>query len=481
MIINFLIIIQGYMNSITDLLDLEDSDIVISDISIQGTNKTLTLETRPVPRFCPSCGFRMHSRGIKQRTINHPILQDNYSLTLVLKQRRWRCTNPECLYDTSESFKFVNKKRRTTNATDMLIVTAYRNLMETSVSIGNRFHVSDTHAHEVFDRYVKMDRLKLTDAVSIDEVHLDMDEYCMYALVIQDFHTGDPIDLLRSRRTNVTEPYFVSIPMEERNAVRYLISDMYNPYLSYVDKYFPNAVPVVDSFHVIQWITRMIDNYIRQLLKKFRQRDREYQDKLSYEEQKPVSLPPSDEVYLLQKYRWLILANQSNIKYHTDLRMDSHFHCMMNTYDYEDALFRIDPKLRDFRDLKELYIQFNNHNAGIPVKAREELEQLITKYKSCGYEMFREFASLLEKFMDPIINSFIMVEKIGAGEIYDSRLSNGPIESINRKIKDLKRLGRGFRNFEHFRNRFLYATPKNPVLNAVTDYSPVMYYENDDF
>lgn len=469
------------MNSITDLLDLEDSDIIISDISIQGTNKNITLETRPVPHFCPSCGFRMHSRGIKQRTINHPILQDNYSLILILKQRRWRCTNPDCLYDTSESFKFVNKKRRTTNATDMLIVTAYRNLMETSVSIGNRFHVSDTHAHEVFDRYVKMDRLKLTDAVSIDEVHLDMDEYCMYALVIQDFHTGDPIDLLRSRRTNVTEPYFVSIPMEERNAVRYLISDMYNPYLSYVDKYFPNAVPVVDSFHVIQWITRMIDNYIRQLLKKFRQRDREYQDKLSYEEQKPVSLPPSDEVYLLQKYRWLILANQSNIKYHTDLRMDSHFHCMMNTYDYEDALFRIDPKLRDFRDLKELYIQFNNHNAGIPVKAREELEQLITKYKSCGYEMFREFASLLEKFMDPIINSFIMVEKIGAGEIYDSRLSNGPIESINRKIKDLKRLGRGFRNFEHFRNRFLYATRKNPVLNAVTDYSPVMYYENDDF
>lgn len=469
------------MNSITDLLDLEDSDIVISDISIQGTNKTLTLETRPVPHFCPSCGFRMHSRGVKQRTINHPILQDNYSLTLVLKQRRWRCTNPECLYDTSESFKFVNKKRRTTNATDMLIVTAYRNLMETSVSIGNRFHVSDTHAHEVFDRYVKMDRLKLTDAVSIDEVHLDMDEYCMYALVIQDFHTGDPIDLLRSRRTNVTEPYFVSIPMEERSAVKYLISDMYNPYLSYVDKYFPNAVPVVDSFHVIQWITRMIDTYIRQLLKKFRQRDREYQDKLSYEEQKPVSLPPSDEVYLLQKYRWLILANQSNIKYHTDLRMDSHFHCMMNTYDYEDALFRIDPKLRDFRDLKELYIQFNNHNAGIPVKAREELEQLITKYKSCGYEMFREFASLLEKFMDPIVNSFIMVEKIGTGEIYDSRLSNGPIESINRKVKDLKRLGRGFRNFEHFRNRFLYATRKNPVLNAVTDYSPVMYYENDDF
>ena len=60
----------------------------------------------------------------------------------------------------------------------------------------------------------------------------------------------------------------------------------------------------------------MIDNYIRQLLKKFRQRDREYQEKLSLEQQVPVSLPPSDEVYLLQKYRWLILCNQSNIRYH---------------------------------------------------------------------------------------------------------------------------------------------------------------------
>lgn len=300
------------MNNITDLLDLEDTDIIITDIQIQAQTKTITLETPPVAHFCPSCGYRMHSRGIKKRTINHPILQDNYSLILILKQRRWRCTNPECLYDSSESFKFVNKQRRTTNATDMLIVDAYRNLLETSASIAKRFHVSDSHAHDVFDRYVKLDRLPFTDAISVDEVHLDMDTDCRYALVIQEFHTGDPIDLLRSRRSNVTEPYFASIPPEERKQVKYLISDMYNPYLAYVEKYLPNAVPVVDSFHVIQWITRSIDNYIRQLIRKYRQRDREYQDKLSYEQQRPVSLPPSDEVYLLQKYRWLILANQSN-------------------------------------------------------------------------------------------------------------------------------------------------------------------------
>lgn len=469
------------MNSITDLLDLEDSEIIIDDIQIQGQTKTIVLSTVPIAHFCPSCGFKMHSRGIKKRTINHPIFQDGYSLILVLRQRRWRCTNPDCRYDLSESFKFVNKNRRTTNATDLLIVDAYRNLMESSASIANRFHVSDTYAHEVFDRYVKLDRLPLTDVISVDEVFLDMDDNCKYALVIQDFHTGDPIDLLRSRRVSVTEPYFASIPPEERYGVKYLISDMYNQYISYVDKYFPNAVAVVDSFHVIQWIIRMIDNYIRQLLKKYRQRDRERQEQLSEEYGRPVSLPISDEVYLLQKYRWLILSNQSNIHYHSDVRMDSHFHVLMNTYDYEDALFRLDPKLKDYRDEKELYVCFNSRNAGRPVEARSELSELINHYSESKHEIFREFASLLEKYQDPIINSFVMVEKIGNGKIYDSRLSNGPIESINRKVKDLKRLGHGFRNFEHFRNRFLYATRAVPVLNGVSDYNPVTYYEDDEF
>ena len=468
------------MNRITELLDLEDSDIFISDISIQGTTKFLTLETKLYAHHCPSCGFKMHSRGIKKRIVKHPILQDNYELVLILKQRRWRCTNPECRYDISDTFKFVNKRRRTTNATDMLLVYAYRDLMETSTSIAARFHVSDTYVHEVFDRYVKMDRLPLTDAICIDEVFLDMDEHCKYALVIQDFHTGDPIDLLRSRRVNVTEPYFVSLPTAEKNSVKYLISDMYNQYISYVDKYFPNAVSVIDSFHVIQWIIRMIDNYIRQLLKKYRQRDRELAEALSREEQRPLSLPLSDEVYLLQKYRWLILSNHSNITYHSDPRMDSHFRCLMNTYDYEDALFRLDPKLRDFRDLKEKYIQFNNRNAGKPFEARKELDELIPIYQTSEYEIFRNFGDLLEKYQDYIINSFIMVEKHGYEKVYESRLSNGPIEAINRKVKDLKRLGRGFRNFEHFRNRFLYAARQEPVLNGSSNHNPVLYFDNDD-
>ena len=471
----------GYMNSITQLLDLEDSEIIISDTSIKDKTKYLTLETRPCTHHCPCCGFKMHSRGITQRTISHPILQDGFQLILILKQRRWKCTNPDCGYTANETFKFVNKNRRCTNAVDMLIVSAYRDLSLSSVSIADRFHLSDTYVMDVFDRYVRLDRLPLTDIISVDEVHLDMDQYCKYALVIQDFYTGDPIDLLRSRRNNVTEPYFASIPPEERNAVKYLISDMYNPYLNFVEKYFPNAVPVVDSFHVIQWIVRSIDNYIRQLIRKFKQRDRELEEKLSEEQHREVTLPISHEVYLLQKYRWLILSNQSNLKYHPDPRMDNHFHRLMNTYDYEHELFKIDPKLQDLRELKELYVQFNSRNSGKPMEARKELDALIEVYLQSEYSIFIDFGVLLKRYHDPIINSFIMVEHHGNGKIYDSRLSNGPMESLNRKVKDLKRLGRGFRNFEHFRNRFLYGTRNNPILNGSPDSAQVQYYENDEY
>lgn len=453
-------------NDILALLDLEDPSITISNIVINDSQKIISLETPPTPHYCPCCGYRMHSKGIKKRTIKHPILQDTYRLTLILNQRRWKCTNSDCRYDISETFHFVDKHCRTTNATDMMILLAYRDLTATTTSIAAKFNVSDTYVHDVFNRYVKLKRLPLTEVISIDEVHLDMDSRCPYALVIQDFFSGDIIDILPSRRNNTTEPYFASIPIDERETVKYLISDMYNPYITYVNKYFPNAVSVVDSFHVIQWIIREIDKYMRQLSKKFKQRDTKLVEEISAKRGRQVKLPASDEVYLLDHYRWLVLKNQNSIEYNTHLRMDRHYHRYMNTFDYEYELFRLDPTLREYRDLKELYVQFNSRNAGAPLNASIELDELINTYLHCGHEIFVSYAGLLYRYKESIINSFIMVEKLGKNGTYKSRLSNGPIESMNRKIKDLKRQGRGYRNFEHFRNRVLYATRSNPVLDG---------------
>jgi len=455
------------MNDITTFLDLEDSKIIIEDITTNDRVKTITLSTRPEARFCPQCGFRMHSRGIKTRKINHPILQDTYQVRILLKQRRWRCTNEQCSREENEMFNFIGKRRRNTNASDFLIIHEFRDLNISAADIARKFGTSDTHVLRIFDRYVNMKRLPFSDVISIDEVYLNMDQDCKYVLVIQDFRTGEPIDLLKSRRQNVTEPYFAAIPKEERFAVQYLISDMNNEYLRYVEKYFPNATAVIDSFHVIQWINMELDKHLRSLQKAFAERDIKRQEEKSAETGRQVHLPMSDEVYLLKNYRFFLLSNADSIKYHDDPHMDRHFRYLMRTADYEELFFRIDPSLKELRDLKERYIRFNTVNAGKPQKAVSEIDPLIDLYANCEQDIFIRFSKLLKRHRDPIINSFILVERLDRDDhSIVSRLSNGPIESMNRKAKDLKRLGRGYRNFDHLRNRFLYATRMDPELDG---------------
>ena len=100
------------MNIITSLLDIEDNDLELLSCEVQGLKKIVTLGSMPTPHFCPQYFYKMHSRGIKTRTINLPVLQDGYQLIIKLRQRRWRCTNTDCLYESNEHFKLVNRYRR---------------------------------------------------------------------------------------------------------------------------------------------------------------------------------------------------------------------------------------------------------------------------------------------------------------------------------------------------------------------------------
>lgn len=160
---------------------------------------------------------------------------------------------------------------------------------------------------------------------------------------------------------------------------------------------------------------------------------------------------------MLSKHKWIVLSSQENINYSSNPKWDSHFRFYIDVYKYESILFDIDKSLLHLRNLKYLYENFNNTNIGDPENALLELDKLIKIYKKSGYDIFIQFANLLKTYRIPISNSFITVEKNGKNGPYLSRLSNGPIESLNRKPKDLKRNSRGIRNFRHARNRILFA------------------------
>lgn len=453
---------------IIKLLDLEDENVEISGPEVKKDRKILTISKRLEPTWCPVCGSRMHSKGIYTRTVNHPVLQGGLPLMLKVRQRSWKCTNDACGHFCSDRFSFVDPGRRMTNVSDLAVVMGFKDMKLTARQIAERYNVSDTYAAELFTRYVDMPRRQMSEAISIDEVDVSIAKDCKYALVIQDFTTGEPIDMIPSRRQEVTEPYFAAIPAAERNRVKYLISDMYRPYINCVDKYFPNAVSVVDSFHVVKMINGRVNSYINQLIRHWRKLDEQRHEELEQRLGRRIKqLPHSKEYYLLVNFKWLILKNHDDISYSSQPRYNYKLKRYVTLGELEEMLFDIDPNLREIRNLKERYIRFNRDYGNRHKAASQELRKLIQLYRESDYRMFQDIADTLEYHFDSITNSFIMVERLCSGKDHVSRLSNGPMEGLNRMVKDLKRNGHGYRNFEHIRNRFLFARRQNAHIRGI--------------
>lgn len=453
-------------DNIIKLLNLEDSDLIVDGPVISKDVKTLTLTKQLQPTFCPVCGSKMHSKGIYPRTVNHPVLQDGTRLVLKLNQRRWKCINSVCAYTCNDSFSFVEPNRRNTSLTDISIVLAFKDIHLSAAQIAKRFSVSDTYAITLFSRYVDMPRRQLSEAICIDEVHVNISHVCNYALVIQDFLNGEPIDMVANRRQEVTEPYFASIPAAERAHVKYLVTDMYRPYIAYVDKYFPNAVSVVDSFHVIKMINEKILRYIRKLQAHYHKIDEKRHEELEQRLGRHVDFTSSKEYYILKHFKWLILKNHDDIRYLANSKYNFKLKRYITIGEIEDMLFDIDPDLRNIRNLKERYITFNRQYGNKYSAAKVELKKLIEIYQNSKYPLFHEVADTLSYHFESIANSFIMVERLCCDGTHVSRLSNGPMESLNRIAKDLKRNGHGYRNFDHMRNRFLFSQRENAHILA---------------
>ena len=122
----------------------------------------------------------------------------------------------------------------------------------------------------------------------IDEVYLDIERNARYCVVLRDFLTGDLIDILPNRYEKTFENYFLHISRDERLKVKFIISDMYGPYLELPKKYFNNAISVIDSFHVIAWINNKINLFINDVKKEYQKRDDEKRQDLVGQKRKKV-------------------------------------------------------------------------------------------------------------------------------------------------------------------------------------------------
>ena len=126
------------MNNIINFLCLPDNDIEVTNIEISGDTKYVYIRKILTPMFCPNCNYRMHSKGVRKRSIRHPIFQDGYKLVLVVSIRRWECQNDECNGYIVDNFSFFDKGKQLSNLTPFMVLEALKDLNRTAVSVAEQ-------------------------------------------------------------------------------------------------------------------------------------------------------------------------------------------------------------------------------------------------------------------------------------------------------------------------------------------------------
>ena len=119
----------------------------------------------------------------------------------------------------------------------------------------------------------------------------------------------------------------------------------------------------------------------------------------------------------------------------------------------------IDEDLKAAYELKERYRYFNSTciiNENNLDDVREELLDFIFQFRNSSFDSFRTFGRLLSNWNEYILNSFYMVGK--------KRISNGPIEGMNSKIKTIIKVANGMKDFERFRNRCMFSLNRNTPI-----------------
>ena len=100
--------------------------------------------------------------------------------------------------------------------------------------------------------------------------------------------------------------------------------------------------------------------------------------------------------------------------------------------------------LRKAYFIKELFVDILDENAYS--KQRTLFSEWLREVENSGIEEFKVAITAFRNNYKYILNS-----------LKYRHISNGPTEGLNNKIKVLKRISYGVRNFKYFRNRILMA------------------------
>ena len=413
-----------------------DYDKTTIYVNVSTNEIIINLYINPTLRVCPFCTSTkacIHDRKIKR--IHHPVLE-NRNTIIIFHQIKFHCK--ECGHYFMQFNPIVSGSKNISISGEFYILQALKKQRKTFKDISDELYIPQTSVIRCFDEHVNLSRHKLTKVICFDEIYAKKLTDTKYAFVLYDPISSTILDILDARLKNVLVDYFARIPIKERLNVLYVNIDMWETYKIVAQQAFPNATICVDSFHVIKHLNDAMDKIRLHVQKRF------------------VSAKDSDRngyYWLLKKFHYYFVQDFNNIKY--TRKPNSHYAYFWTKHDVLNKLLSIDQNLADAYWLKEDYREFNL--CGTYEEALVRIDDFIERFKKAHYLEFREFASLLERWKIEIINSFLIVD--------GKRMSNGPLESLNGRLKRVLHDGYGYSNMTRFRNRVMFCINRNEPIN----------------
>jgi len=417
-----------------NLLNLKPHEVEsISSSSVNGQLTIFVTIAKPAQRVCPNCGcIRPVSKGFYSKEIR--LSNDAFrNAKVIVKVPRYRC--PDCNSSYSDDRHMSPAGYSISYEVVIRIMDLLKNPEITMARCAELVGVSETTVVRTFDKHCHVHRAVFPEALCIDEVYTKLndfknygDSYSKYSCLLYDFYEHTLVDVLPSRTKNYLSHYLSSIPVNERQGVKFVVIDMYRNYRDMAKIYFKRAVICVDSFHVIEHLNNSLSKVRIRVMKMYDSDSQEY--------------------YLLK--HWNNLLFDRNRELHNKGKYNKKMGRVMNYFQIREALLDIHPDLKNAWILKEMYTEFNiscdyEH-------ANERLTEILQRFYSADIPEYRDFSNTVLEWKPYIVNSFMKYK--------GRRVNNGVAESINARVKLLLYNTRGMRNSERRRKRILYAINK---------------------
>lgn len=409
-------------NSITKLLNFKEDNLIFDEnffeIRTIKNKKCFVIKGYLFNNyeFCPKCGC-INENTIIKKGIDKCLIKINkiseMTSYLELNKQIYKCKN--CNKKFTAQSNIINFGCRISNNVRLAILNCAKEMMSKSL-IAKLYNVSDNTVQKVFDSVFYNDTVYKTflpKAICIDEFTF---KKRTYAFNICNARNGKTIDLVLDRTTNNLDKYFSHYTEKARKRVKFVVMDMYSPYINLIKKWFPNAKIIIDLFHIVQLLTKSLNKTRINVMRQNKEDSTKF-----------------------KRYWRLILKSRFDL----DTSSWKKFRCFKSLMTEVDVVDYLLSKDKFFENSYDLYQDILYH---LQHRDYEGFSQVINqKYKDISKEL-QTTLNTLKKYSKYIKNTL------------EYSYSNGVMERNNNTCKLIKRISFGFRNFINMKSRIMIIT-----------------------